>query len=72
MPQSLTRLPQTADFEIDGTTIKIKEHRIVIHSSLFKAIIAIARNGNPNSDVLAEFEKHGISYETVIEERAET
>ena len=76
MTQSLIKLPQTADIEIDGWhttyTLKIRDYKVADGDSLFNSIMCIVNNMDPdtmnqNRLILSEFEKHGISFEAAIE-----
>ena len=70
MPQSLTQLPQTAEFVICGERIQIKDHRVVNYNySLLGAIIRIARHNRIiGKNSLQQFEEHGINLDVAIEE----
>ena len=67
MPQSLTRLPETAQFVIGNCQVTIRDHRIVDSKGLFGKILWMARNKECDANTLCQFEKHGISYEAAIE-----
>ena len=67
MPQSLTQMPQRADFVIDGQTIEIRDHKVKSSSGLFGIMIRIMEGDESDRQSLCQFEKHGISFETAIE-----
>ena len=68
MKQSIVQLPESLDFEIDGWQIIIRNHRITSsHGGLFGRMVCIAGGQESDKYTLAEFEKHGINFETVIE-----
>ena len=66
MPQSLVYLPKAAEITGDGWGIRIKDHRVVDHTSLFLWMCRIIQD-NHGVDVVSEFEKHGITYEIFTE-----
>ena len=68
MGQSLTRLPKTADFEIRGVVIQIRDHKCNSYWGLWGKIIDFIEYSETDKEHLRQFEKHGISFETVIEE----
>ena len=68
MTQSLVQLPESAHFIIEGWVVEIKNHRVTDDGGLTGWIMGIVMSGYSNRDSLAEFEKHGISYEAAIEE----
>ena len=70
MPQSLIQLPKTADFKIGGWYIKITDHKIESINNLFDCIVGIIIDPRFDRQILYQFEEHGISFETVIEECA--
>ena len=67
MVQNLVMLPKKAEFSIDGWTIEIRNHKVKGTMGLFGKIMAIILDSESNRESLAEFEKHKISYEAVIE-----
>ena len=66
MPQSLTQLPETASFEIGGCHVKIDDHKVV-DWFLFVYVWSIINEVDSDLQTLTEFEKHGISFESLIE-----
>ena len=70
MPQSLTQLPKKMEFAIAGWDITIRDHVVVKANHLFGVIIDIASDTRVSRGIFTEFEKHGISFEMVIEECA--
>ena len=71
MAQSLTQLPETADIKFvvcgDVYTVQIRHHQARDRTGLFAQIMWIACESDPGSTNLNHFEKHGISFEAVIE-----
>ena len=67
MPQNLIQMPETADMRIGGWGIVIRNHRCINGNGLFNRIVGIIHSIYSNRESLVEFEKHGISFETVIE-----
>ena len=67
MTQSLTQLPKTVDFNINGQWIEISNYEVVQPRSLFHAIMHIIHYFDSDKNTLTQFEKHGISFEMVIE-----
>ena len=67
MAQDLTQLPETADFKIGMWPITIRNHKVTDENAMFGSIIWIVNRTDLGRDVLNKFEKHGISYEAVIE-----
>ena len=67
MPQSLIQLPKEADFKIDGRDIEIWDHKFGNDGGLIWHIICIIHSPFSNRETLTELEKHGISFEAVIE-----
>ena len=67
MPQSLTQLPKTADVDIAGCDIYIRDHKVVTADGLFGAITWIVSDGDSNRETLYQFEKYGINFESAIE-----
>ena len=69
MPQSLTQLPKDAYFRILGWEIKIRNHKIwgYFDSGFFGVMMHIIRDADSNKQTLYQYEKHGISFEMVIE-----
>ena len=67
MPQSLTRLPQEADFKILGWEVIIQDHEMKNWNGIFDIIINIVNDSGSQRDTLYQFEKHGISFEMAIE-----
>ena len=65
MPQSLTQLPETAEFEIGGWCLVIRDHKVVSDGGLWEFINHVVNNIRGQS--LYQFEKHGISFEAAIE-----
>ena len=70
MPQNLIQLPKKADFRIAGWTITIRNHKVAESSGLIGCIMKVADDVKSNRDTLYQFEKHGINFETAIEECA--
>ena len=68
MPQNLIQLPKKADFRIAGWTITIRNHKVAESSGLIGCIMKVADDVKSNRDTLYQFEKHGINFETAIEE----
>ena len=66
MTQTLIRMPQTADVEILGWHVTVWKHRVVF-GDLWSKIIGIIMESKSNRETLYEFEKHGITFEAVIE-----
>ena len=67
MPQSLIQLPKEAEFKIGDYRIRILDHRVLNGGSLVPEIIDIINDPGLQRDTLYQFEKHGISFEMVIE-----
>ena len=67
MPQSLTRLPKTADFKIGGIFITIKNHKVTNDLDLLSKIMHIIWQSDSDRETLYQFENNGISYEAAIE-----
>ena len=69
MPQSLTRLPQTADFKMERYPIRIRDHEVENWGvrGLLGKIMRVISHSDSNKETLCQFEKHGISFEMVIE-----
>ena len=67
MTQSIVGFPESADFEICGHIIKIRFHKIIHHGGFFALALNILADSDANRQTLAEFEGHGISYESFIE-----
>ena len=67
MPQSLIPFPKAAEFYIGSNEVVIENHRIISALGLFALVIHIIHNSDSDRQTLSEFEKHGISFETVIE-----
>ena len=67
MPQDLTQLPAEAEFTIGGWIVKIQDHKCANDSSLFCIIVSNIYNQYFGRQTLRQFEEHGISFETVVE-----
>ena len=67
MPQSLTRLPKTADIKMDNWDITIRNHKMVNTVGMFPKIMSIIDDLKFNVQTLYQLEVHGISFEMVIE-----
>ena len=67
MPQSLIRLPKTAEFEIAGFSITIVDHNVAHNNALLSRIMQIVNDSISNRNTLYQFEKYGVSFEMVIE-----
>ena len=67
MTQSLTRLPETAHIIIGERHIKIRNHKVESAEGLTGRIVSMMKNPHNNRETLYQFEKHGISFEMVIE-----
>ena len=67
MPQSLTQLPETAEFEIGGWRIIIRNHKYGYVMGLFGTILNMIVDKNLEKNILCEFEKQGISWEMTVE-----
>ena len=67
MAQSMTRLPETAEFRIGGHLIQIENHVVVSAIGLFDAIMYIIEDPESNRDTIQQLEKYGISWEMAIE-----
>ena len=67
MPQSLTLLPQTGDFEIKGCPITVRDHRVVSNDGLIGEIMYYVNCPDFDGQILYEFEKQGFSFEMAIE-----
>ena len=70
MPQSITQLPMYADFKILRYHFTIRYHKVREVERLFGNIMWIIVDTNSDGQTLRQFEKHGISFETMIEECA--
>ena len=68
MPQSLIQLPESADIEIVGWGVTIRDHKVVSWDGLFSHMVRLVRDYNRGIQDLVKFEKHGISFECAIEE----
>ena len=68
MPQSLTQLPRTTNFEIGGSDIIIQDHKCENEEGLFGNIVGIIDIQPFEMHALYEFEEHGICFEAAIEE----
>ena len=68
MPQSLIRMPKTADMEIAGWSIHIDDHEVVGVDGLFGNIMYIIIHKYSSWKTMADFENHGISFEAAVEE----
>ena len=68
MVQSLVRLPENADIKIGRWYVSIKNHRVVTTCGLLGRILGMIDDPDTDIGILSEFEKHGVSYEAVIEE----
>ena len=66
MHQSLTRLPESLEFKIGVLQITIHNHQ-VMYAGLLSAVIHIVLESKHDSQVLCQFEKYGISFESVVE-----
>ena len=67
MPQSLTQLPKTADIVIGECKTIIRNHMPHKNHNLTVKITDIIRWSPYNRELLAEFEKYGVSFEAAIE-----
>ena len=67
MQQSLTRLPQTAEFKIGGIFITIKNHKVTNDYGLLSRIMDVIPDSKSDRNTLYQFEKNGISYEMGVE-----
>ena len=67
MPQSLTQLPKKMEFAIAGWDITIEDHKIVDNNGLLNSIMHAVDDPGSDRNILYEFEKHGVSFEMVIE-----
>ena len=68
MPQSLTQLPETANIGIGKTYTTIVNHKVTgYHSGIIGQILSVTKCKKCDRYSLAEFEKHGISFEAAIE-----
>ena len=67
MPQSLIQLPKEADIIIGECEVRIKNHKVDNSTSIMEVISDIVCSSPDNRNILSEFEKHGISFETAIE-----
>ena len=69
MPQSLIGLPKEADIMFyDWIKVRIRDHQFEKGSDIFDATMYIVNERKSHRDILIEFEKYGISFETIIEE----
>ena len=65
----MTRLPNTADIEILGWSIEIRNHQVVNYDCrFFDVIMDLVSDVRSDRETLYQFEKHGISFEMVVEE----
>ena len=67
MPQSLIQIPESAEFDIEGYTITIRDHKVVYVGGLHGEILYLIRSKTSYRDMLYQLEKHGISFEAAIE-----
>ena len=67
MVQSMTQLPKTADVQILGLSVTIRDHKVVNINGLFDRIMCIIQSSNSDRRTLCQLEKHGIGFEAVIE-----
>ena len=68
MGQSLIQMPKSAYFDIEGYTITIRDHKVENFGGLLGKIAGIIGDEVfSHRLILEEFEKHGVSYEAVIE-----
>ena len=70
MPQSLIQLPKIADFEIGMCPVIIRSNKVIQIGGLMGNILYIIQNAESDRNILYQFEEHGISFETAIEECA--
>ena len=68
MPQSMTKMPEEADFDISLYPVTIWNHKVEQLGGLLGVITGIIRDENMDRNTLYQFEEHGISFETAIEE----
>ena len=67
MTQSMTQLPETADIEILGWYLTIRDHMFVGYVGLLGSIIDMISVPNSDRDVLCQFEKYKVSFEAAID-----
>ena len=67
MPQSLIRMPETADIPVFKWRIIIRNHKVVSRDGLIGRIVRFASDSDSRGDTLSEFEKYGVSFEAAIE-----
>ena len=68
MSQSLTQLPETANIGIGRTYTTIVNHKVTgDYSGIIGQILSVTKCPECDRYSLAEFEKHGISFEAAIE-----
>ena len=67
MPQSLTQLPKTVKCEIGRLIVIINDHAVSGDKGFLNIIMVIISDSTSHRDILADFEKYGISFEMVIE-----
>ena len=70
MPQSLIRMPETAEFIICGWNITILNRKIEGSGGFPLRILCIIEDSFSDREILYQFEKHGINFEMMIEECA--